>query len=65
MIDWIEKGMGVPDENKLYLIRTTINDYHIAAYNVCGKVEYWLTDSNRVFETFHVTHWAYITPPNN
>lgn len=64
MMDWNKMGWGVPDENKLCLIRTTINDYHIAAYNVYGKTEYWLTDGNRVFESFQVTHWAYITPPN-
>lgn len=61
---WYKIGTGVPDQNKLCLIRTITNNYHIAAYNVCGRAEYWLTDSNRVFEVFQVTHWTYITPPN-
>ena len=65
MIEWIKKGTGVPDPDTPCLIRTTTGHYFVATYNVFGRAEYWSTDVHRILEIWQVTHWAYITPPNN
>ena len=65
MMDWNHMSFTVPDCEKLCLLRSYRGNYHIATYELFGRTGRWITKENLIIDNYTVTHWAYITPPNN
>ena len=64
MIDWYRMDRNVPDEGKPCIIKSYKNNFYIATYQLFGRIGRWITIDNRIVD-MGITHWAYITPPNN
>lgn len=66
MMDWNKMEWGVPDFGKPCII--IVKGGKTPHYSVASFEEYnggvWFT-INDVYHVIQVSHWAYITPPNN
>ena len=63
-MDWNQMSYGVPDLGKPCLIRSIKGNYYVAVFELFGRIGRWVTSDARIVDILHVTHWAYITPPN-
>ena len=65
-MDWNQMQYGVPEKfGEPCVIRTHKGNYFVATFELVGQMGGWITSDARIVDIFHVTHWAYITPPNN
>ena len=65
MTDWYQMKYCVPDCEKPCIIRSDRGKYYVATYELYGRIGRWVTVSNGLYDMDRITHWAYITPPNN
>ena len=63
-MDWNDMNYGVPEKfGEPCIVRTSNGNYYIATFELVGQNRVWMARDSRLL--FNVTHWAYITPPNN
>jgi hypothetical protein len=63
-MDWNQMSYGVPDLGKPCLIRSIKGNYYVATFELFGRIGRWVTTSNGIYDMDRITHWSYITPPN-
>lgn len=65
-MDWNDMRYGVPEKfGEPCVIRTHKGNYCVATFEFVGQMGGWVTSDARIVDIFHVTHWVYITPPND
>ena len=63
-MDWNDINNGGPEKlGEPCVVRTRNGNYYIATFELIVQKGGWMTRDSRIL--FNVTHWAYITPPNN